>query len=95
MRPAHGGGKVNGPVSVRVAASRASVSVTAHPRKSGRVFESPKCWLTAASIATVYTQSIWPDLAIGLAIAAMNADAARDVWQAAREEHQASDQARA
>lgn len=34
-------------------------------------------------------RSAWPDLAIGLAIAAMNADAAREVWAAARKEHQA------
>ena len=32
-------------------------------------------------------QSAWPDLIVGLAIAVMNADAAREVWQAAREEH--------
>jgi Co/Zn/Cd efflux system component len=31
--------------------------------------------------------SAWPDLIVGLAIAAMNADAAREVWTAAREEH--------
>jgi|ERR1051326_4374436 Co/Zn/Cd efflux system component len=31
--------------------------------------------------------SAWPDLIVGLGIAAMNADAAREVWQAAREEH--------
>jgi Co/Zn/Cd efflux system component len=32
-------------------------------------------------------RSAWPDLIIGLGIAALNADAAREVWQAAREEH--------
>ena len=32
-------------------------------------------------------QSAWPDLIVGLAIAVINADAAREVWQAAREEH--------
>jgi Co/Zn/Cd efflux system component len=31
--------------------------------------------------------SAWPDLIVGLGIAAMNADAAREVWQAALEEH--------
>ena len=31
-------------------------------------------------------RSAWPDLLVGLAIAAMNADAAREVWQAARQE---------
>jgi len=33
--------------------------------------------------------SAWPDLIVGLAIAAMNVDAAREVWHAAREEHTA------
>ena len=32
-------------------------------------------------------RSAWPDLIVGLGIAALNADAAREVWQAAREEH--------
>ena len=32
-------------------------------------------------------RSAWPDLIVGLGIAAMNADAAREVWSAAREEH--------
>jgi Co/Zn/Cd efflux system component len=34
--------------------------------------------------------SAWPDLIVGLGIALMNADAAREVWTAAREEHQAA-----
>ncbi len=33
--------------------------------------------------------SAWPDLIVGLAIAAMNIDAAREVWEAAREERNA------
>jgi Co/Zn/Cd efflux system component len=36
---------------------------------------------------TAATMSIWPDVAVGLGIAAMNADAARSVLEAAREEH--------
>jgi Co/Zn/Cd efflux system component len=43
--------------------------------------------IIAAGLLTVYTRSAWPDLIVGLGIAAMNADAAREVWQAAREEH--------
>ncbi|MDY0884730.1 cation transporter [Dongia soli] len=35
-------------------------------------------------------RSAWPDLIVGLGIAAMNADAARDVWKAAREEQRAA-----
>jgi Co/Zn/Cd efflux system component len=36
---------------------------------------------------TVVTRSGWPDLIVGLGIGAMNVDAARAVWQAARSEH--------
>jgi Co/Zn/Cd efflux system component len=44
--------------------------------------------IIAAGLATAYLwASAWPDLIVGLAIAAMNADAAREVWEAAREEH--------
>jgi len=35
--------------------------------------------------------SAWPDLIVGLGIAAMNADAAREVWQAAREERKTAE----
>jgi Co/Zn/Cd efflux system component len=34
--------------------------------------------------------SAWPDLIVGLGIAALNADAAREVWSAARDEHRAA-----
>jgi Co/Zn/Cd efflux system component len=44
--------------------------------------------IIAAGLVTAYLwASAWPDLIVGLAIAAMNADAAREVWEAAREEH--------
>jgi len=43
--------------------------------------------IIAAGFVTAYTLSGWPDLIVGLGIAAMNADAAREVWKAAREEH--------
>jgi Co/Zn/Cd efflux system component len=43
--------------------------------------------IIAAGFVTAFTLSAWPDLIVGLGIAAMNADAARDVWRAAREEH--------
>ena len=46
--------------------------------------------IIAAGFATAYTLSGWPDLIVGLGIAAMNADAAREVWSAAREEHRAA-----
>lgn len=43
-----------------------------------------------AGLLTVPTRSIWPDVVIGLAIAALNMDAAREVWSAAREEHRSA-----
>ncbi|HWX32326.1 MAG TPA: cation transporter [Steroidobacteraceae bacterium] len=46
--------------------------------------------IIAAGIVTRYTHSAWPDLIVGLGIAALNADAARQVWRAAREEHRAA-----
>ncbi len=46
--------------------------------------------IIAAGFATAYTLSIWPDVIVGLAIGVMNADAAREVWTAARKEHGAA-----
>jgi Co/Zn/Cd efflux system component len=43
--------------------------------------------IVAAGLLTAATLSIWPDLIVGLGIFAMNADAAREVWQEARKEH--------
>jgi Co/Zn/Cd efflux system component len=39
--------------------------------------------IIGAGLVTAYTLSAWPDLIVGLAIAAMNAGAAREVWSAA------------
>lgn len=47
--------------------------------------------IIAAGVATALTGSIWPDVAVGLGIAVMNLDAAREVWGAARDEHRASE----
>jgi Co/Zn/Cd efflux system component len=47
--------------------------------------------IIAAGLVTAFLwPSAWPDLLVGLGIAAMNADAAREVWTAAREEHAAA-----
>lgn len=43
--------------------------------------------IVAAGLLTAYTLSVWPDLMVGLGIVAINADAARKVWAAARKEH--------
>jgi len=45
--------------------------------------------IAAGLVTALAWPSAWPDLIVGLAIAAMNADAARDVWNAARDEHSA------
>lgn len=47
--------------------------------------------IIAAGFFTAYTVSAWPDLIVGLGIALMNADAAREVYTAAREEQNALD----
>ena len=47
--------------------------------------------IIAAGLLTAFLwSSAWPDLIVGLAIALMNADAAREVWEAARDEHRAA-----
>lgn len=48
--------------------------------------------IIAAGLVTAFLwASAWPDLAVGLGIAVLNADAAREVWQAAREDHKAAE----
>jgi len=42
--------------------------------------------MIATALVTAYTRSGWADLVVGLRIAALNADAAREVWTAARKE---------
>ena len=47
--------------------------------------------IIAAGLVTAFVwRTAWPDMIVGLGIAAMNADAAREVWEAAREEHRAA-----
>ena len=47
--------------------------------------------IIAAGAVTAYLwRSAWPDLIVGAGIAIMNADAAREVWQAAHEEHRSA-----
>lgn len=44
--------------------------------------------IIGAGLVTAYVWlSAWPDVIVGLAIAAMNVDAAKKVWTAARQEH--------
>jgi Co/Zn/Cd efflux system component len=47
--------------------------------------------IIGAGLVTAFVSpSAWPDLLVGLGIAALNIDAAREVWTAARVEHGAS-----
>jgi Co/Zn/Cd efflux system component len=44
--------------------------------------------IVATGLITAFLwRSAWPDVVVGLAIAALNADAAREVWEEARQEH--------
>lgn len=45
--------------------------------------------ILAGMVTAFLWSSAWPDLLVGISIAIMNADAAREVWAAAREEHRA------
>jgi Co/Zn/Cd efflux system component len=42
--------------------------------------------IVAAGLVTLAMQTAWPDIVVGLAIAALNVGAAREVWMAARRE---------
>jgi Co/Zn/Cd efflux system component len=46
--------------------------------------------IAAGLVTAFFRQSPWPDLVVGLAIAALNADAAREVFSASRREHDAA-----
>jgi Co/Zn/Cd efflux system component len=46
--------------------------------------------ILAALVTAFAWRSAWPDLIVGLSIALMNADAAREIWEAAREEHRSA-----
>lgn len=43
--------------------------------------------IVAAGLTTMFVRSAWPDLIVGLGIALMNADAAREIYATARAEH--------
>jgi Co/Zn/Cd efflux system component len=46
--------------------------------------------IVATGLVTAYVRSAWPDLIVGLGISLMNADAAKEVYRAAREEYRAA-----
>lgn len=47
--------------------------------------------IIAAGFVTLRLPSVWPDVIVGLGIAVVNLDAAKEVWMAAREEHRLAD----
>lgn len=51
------------------------------------------CLVVGYGIYSAWTArytSVWPDLIIGLGIALINAGSAREVWEAARNEHRSA-----
>jgi len=69
---------------------KASGSLTRAAFLSARNDAYANIAIIVAGILTVHTLSIWPDVVVGFGIAAMNATAAKEVWEAAREEKAAS-----
>lgn len=47
--------------------------------------------IIGAGLLTAAHPSVWPDVIVGLAIAAMNLDAAHEVWEAAHQERRTAD----
>lgn len=46
--------------------------------------------IIGAGLVTLALPSVWPDVLVGVGIAYMNVDAAKEVWTAARSEHRAA-----
>ena len=65
---------------------KASGSLTKAAFLSARNDAYANVAIILAGLVTAYTASVWPDVIIGLGIAAMNAGVAKDVWEAARAE---------
>ena len=65
---------------------KASGSLTRAAFLSARNDAYANIAIIVAGVITAYTLSIWPDVIVGVGIAAMNATAAKEVWEAARGE---------
>ncbi len=63
-----------------------SGSLTKAAFKSARNDAFANVAIIGAGVITAVHPSAWPDVIVGLGIACMNADAAREVWEAARSE---------
>lgn len=74
-----------------VAHRHASGSLTRAAFLSARNDALANVAIISAGLVTAYLwPSAWPDLIVGLGIAYLNLDAAKEVWGAAREEHEAA-----
>lgn len=81
---------VNGACALALARVRgAAGSLTRAAFLSARNDALANVAIIATGALTALWPSAWPDLLVGLAIAALNADAALEVWEAARNEAQA------
>lgn len=65
---------------------RAEGSLTRAAFLSARNDAAANIGIITAGLVTVSYPSVWPDIVVGLVIAAMNLDAAHEVWEAAHEE---------
>jgi Co/Zn/Cd efflux system component len=65
---------------------RAEGSLTRAAFLSARNDAAANIGIITAGLVTVSYPSIWPDIVVGLVIAAMNLDAAHEVWEASHEE---------
>jgi Co/Zn/Cd efflux system component len=63
---------------------RAGGSLTRAAFLSARNDAAANVAIIGAGVLTAFTLSVWPDLIVGLGIAVLNADAAREVYLAAR-----------
>lgn len=67
---------------------RAEGSLTRAAFLSARNDAFANLGIIGAGLVTAAYPSIWPDILVGLAIAVMNLDAAKEVWEAAHDEAQ-------
>ena len=65
---------------------RAEGSLTRAAFLSARNDAVANVGIIAAGLVTAAHPSIWPDIVVGLVVAAMNLDAAKEVWEAAHDE---------
>ena len=82
---------VNGTCALMLARFRAAGgSLTRAAFLSARNDVLANIAIIAAGLVTAAWPTVWPDVLVGIGIAAMNLDAAREVWEAAHEEHAAA-----